>query len=44
MSVVWERWPLLLGVAFVIVVLFFRGGVVEAWSRFWRWQSSRQKA
>jgi branched-chain amino acid transport system permease protein len=44
MSVVWERWPLLLGVAFVIVVLFFRGGVVEAWSRFWRWQSSRQRA
>ncbi|HET9350855.1 MAG TPA: branched-chain amino acid ABC transporter permease [Burkholderiales bacterium] len=44
MSVVWERWPLLLGVAFVIVVLFFRGGVVEAWSRFWRWQSLRQKA
>ena len=36
MSVVWARWPLLLGVAFVIVVLFFRGGVVEAWSRLWR--------
>ena len=35
MSVVWARWPLLLGVAFVIVVLFFRGGVVEAWSRIW---------
>ena len=48
MSVVWERWPLLLGVAFVIVVLFFRGGVVEAWSRvgtkFGLWQSSRPKA
>jgi branched-chain amino acid transport system permease protein len=47
MSVVWERWPLLLGVAFVIVVLFFRGGVVEAWSRlgtkFGQWQSSRPK-
>jgi len=36
MSVVWARWPLLLGVAFVIVVLFFRGGVLEAWSRLWR--------
>ena len=36
MSVMWARWPLLLGVAFVIVVLFFRGGVVEAWSRLWR--------
>jgi branched-chain amino acid transport system permease protein len=37
MSVMWARWPLLLGVAFVIVVLFFRGGVVEAWSRIWRY-------
>ena len=37
MSVMWARWPLLLGVAFVIVVLFFRGGVVEAWSRVWRY-------
>jgi len=31
MSTVWARWPLLLGVAFVLVVLFLRGGVVEAW-------------
>jgi branched-chain amino acid transport system permease protein len=44
MSTVWARWPLLLGVAFVIVVLFFRGGVVEAWSRFWTWRSSKHKA
>ena len=36
MSVMWARWPLLLGVAFIIVVLFFRGGVVEAWTRIWR--------
>jgi branched-chain amino acid transport system permease protein len=42
-STVWARWPLLLGVAFVIVVLFFRGGVVEAWSRFFQWRFSRQK-
>lgn len=45
-SVIWARWPLLLGLAFVIVVLFFRGGVVEAWTRFWTWwntwRSSRQ--
>ena len=45
-SVIWARWPLLLGLAFVIVVLFFRGGVVEAWARLWswwmRWRSSRQ--
>lgn len=42
-STVWARWPLLLGVAFVIVVLFFRGGVVEAWSRLHSWRFSRQK-
>ena len=36
MSVMWARWPLLLGMAFIIVVLFFRGGVVEAWSKIWR--------
>ena len=42
-STLWARWPLLLGVAFVIVVLFFRGGVVEAWTRFLKWQSSRHK-
>jgi branched-chain amino acid transport system permease protein len=39
-SVIWDRWPLLLGVAFVVVVLFFRGGVVEAWSRFTQWKMS----
>jgi branched-chain amino acid transport system permease protein len=43
-STLWARWPLLLGVAFVIVVLFFRGGVVEAWSRLVSWRFSRQKA
>lgn len=42
-STLWARWPLLLGVAFVIVVLFLRGGVVEGWSRFWSWRSSKQK-
>jgi len=42
-STLWARWPLLLGVAFVLVVMFLRGGVVEAWTRFWSWRSSRQK-
>ena len=42
-SLVWDRWPLLLGVAFVVVVLFFRGGVVEAWSRLMLWRYSRQR-
>jgi branched-chain amino acid transport system permease protein len=32
-STLWARWPLLLGVAFVAVVLFLRGGLVEAWNR-----------
>jgi branched-chain amino acid transport system permease protein len=32
-SVVWERWPLILGVALVLVVLFLRGGLVEALAR-----------
>jgi branched-chain amino acid transport system permease protein len=40
-SVVWQRWPLLLGLAFVVVVLFFRGGVVEAWARVWAWRQRR---
>jgi len=43
-SVMWARWPLLLGVAFVIVVLFLRGGVVEAWNRFWAWKASSKPA
>ena len=43
-STLWARWPLLLGVAFVVVVLFLRGGVVEAWTRFWTWRSSRLRA
>jgi branched-chain amino acid transport system permease protein len=42
-STLWARWPLLLGVAFVIVVLFFRGGVVEAWSKLVSWRFSRQR-
>jgi branched-chain amino acid transport system permease protein len=36
-STLWARWPLLLGLAFVVVVMFFRGGVVEAWARFSSW-------
>jgi branched-chain amino acid transport system permease protein len=32
-SVVWERWPLILGLALVLVVLFLRGGVMEAVTR-----------
>lgn len=32
-SVFWQRWPLILGVALVIVVLFLRGGLVEVGAR-----------
>jgi branched-chain amino acid transport system permease protein len=42
-SVVWQRWPLLLGVAFVVVVLFFRGGVIEAGSRLLGWWDTRRR-
>jgi branched-chain amino acid transport system permease protein len=28
-SVVWNRWPMILGIVFALVVLFLRGGVVE---------------
>jgi branched-chain amino acid transport system permease protein len=42
-STLWARWPLLLGVAFVIVVLFFRGGVVEAWARLISWRFWKQR-
>ncbi|MBI4247041.1 MAG: branched-chain amino acid ABC transporter permease [Candidatus Rokubacteria bacterium] len=43
-SVMWQRWPLLLGVAFVVVVLFFRGGVVEAWQRLLAWRRASRAA
>jgi branched-chain amino acid transport system permease protein len=29
LSLFWHRWPLLLGVAFALVVLYLRGGIVE---------------
>jgi len=32
-SVVWHRWPLILGVALVLVVLYLRGGLAEAFTR-----------
>ncbi|MBI3635037.1 MAG: branched-chain amino acid ABC transporter permease [Candidatus Rokubacteria bacterium] len=43
-STIWQRWPLLLGVAFVIVVLFFRGGAVEAWHRLLAWRRAARAA
>ncbi len=32
-SVLWRRWPLILGVALVLLVLYLRGGLVEALAR-----------
>ncbi|MGH7277032.1 MAG: branched-chain amino acid ABC transporter permease, partial [Candidatus Rokuibacteriota bacterium] len=32
-SVLWQRWPLILGVALVLLVLFLRGGLMEALER-----------
>jgi branched-chain amino acid transport system permease protein len=32
-SVLWKRWPMILGLALVLVVLYLRGGVVEAVAR-----------
>ncbi len=29
LSVLWPRWPLLLGLIFMVVVLFFQGGIVQ---------------
>ncbi len=33
MSLIWKRWPMILGLALVLVVLYLRGGVVEAVAR-----------
>lgn len=41
-STLWARWPLLLGLAFVVVVMFFRGGVVEAWAKLMSWRFSKR--
>ena len=32
-SVIWERWPFILGLALVLVVLYLRGGLVEVFGR-----------
>jgi branched-chain amino acid transport system permease protein len=37
LSVVWQRWPLLSGTFLIIVVLFLRGGCVEALARLRQW-------
>ncbi len=43
-SVVWHRWPLILGAALVLVVLFLRGGLVEGGMRLRDAWTGRRKA
>ena len=42
-SIIWARWPLLLGGIFLIVVLFVRGGVVELIERAYRFGYSQRR-
>jgi branched-chain amino acid transport system permease protein len=35
-SVIWARWPLLMGVVFMLVVLYLRGGMVELIEKIYR--------
>jgi branched-chain amino acid transport system permease protein len=43
-ALVWDRWPLILGVVFVLVVLFLRGGIVEVIGRAAGYTKRRAKA
>lgn len=40
-ALIWARWLLIMGVVFAIVVLFFRGGVVELIERVWGYARRR---
>ena len=42
-SIIWARWPLLLGGVFLVVVLFLRGGVVELIERAYRFGYSQRR-
>jgi branched-chain amino acid transport system permease protein len=42
-SVIWQRWPLIVGVVFAVVIFFFRGGMVEVWGRLAAWTRGWQK-
>lgn len=43
-SIVWARWPLLMGAIFMVIVLFLRGGVVELIERVHRRLQDRRTA
>ena len=36
-----DRWPLILGIMFVLCVMFLRGGFANYLSRFWEWAGGR---
>jgi branched-chain amino acid transport system permease protein len=36
-----DRWPLLLGILYVLCVMFLRGGFARHLTRFWNWVGSR---
>jgi branched-chain amino acid transport system permease protein len=42
-SLIWARWPLLLGVVFMAVVLFLRGGMVELIERGYRMVAAERR-
>lgn len=44
LSLTWARWPLLFGLFIIVVMLFFRGGVVELLSRLKRFLDSRKRS
>ncbi|MBW2307448.1 MAG: branched-chain amino acid ABC transporter permease [Deltaproteobacteria bacterium] len=47
LSVMWDRWPLILGLIFMAVILFFPGGILQIFSRFARslptWKASDER-
>jgi branched-chain amino acid transport system permease protein len=42
-AIIWARWPLLMGSVFLIVVLYFRGGVVELIGKVYRFAVRRRE-
>jgi branched-chain amino acid transport system permease protein len=43
-SLFWNRWPLILGVVFALVVLFLRGGIAELIRSAYGFAAARLKA
>jgi len=43
-SPIWARWPLIFGCVFVIVIMFFSGGLLEAGQKAIRWAGNKKRA